>query len=160
MFKLFSDIYFVVYKLYYVGQNDNLDIRVSLKNWDRESSSSNPSHMYTCISRYELDASIQPFILSFFHSPAVALDRLDHVSAAATFYYSFASDKPHVLSSPFVWPGTKIAYLRCPYIHFSLIMLISIKGYLAKVLQNLKWRTLILDITDKKTGRNYNSYDV
>jgi hypothetical protein len=29
MFKLFSDIYFVVYKLYYVGQNDDLDIRVS-----------------------------------------------------------------------------------------------------------------------------------
>jgi hypothetical protein len=38
MFELFSDIYFVVYKLYYVGQNDNLDIRVSLKNWDRGSS--------------------------------------------------------------------------------------------------------------------------
>jgi hypothetical protein len=37
MFELFSDIYFVVYKLYYVGQNDNLDIRVSLKNWDRGS---------------------------------------------------------------------------------------------------------------------------
>jgi hypothetical protein len=37
MFKLFSDIYFVVYKLYYVGQNDNLGIRVSLKNWDRGS---------------------------------------------------------------------------------------------------------------------------
>jgi hypothetical protein len=38
MFELFSDIYFIVYKLYYVGQNDNLDIRVSLKNWDRGSS--------------------------------------------------------------------------------------------------------------------------
>jgi hypothetical protein len=37
MFKLFSDIYFVVYKLYYVGQNNNLDIRVSLKNWDKGS---------------------------------------------------------------------------------------------------------------------------
>jgi NADH:ubiquinone oxidoreductase subunit C len=37
MFKLFSDIYFVVYKLYYVSQNDNLSIRVSLKNWDRGS---------------------------------------------------------------------------------------------------------------------------
>jgi hypothetical protein len=37
MFELFSDIYFVVYKLYYVDQNDNLDIRVSLKNWDRGS---------------------------------------------------------------------------------------------------------------------------
>jgi hypothetical protein len=37
MFELFSDIYFVVYKLYYVGQNNNLDIRVSLKNWDRGS---------------------------------------------------------------------------------------------------------------------------
>jgi hypothetical protein len=37
MFKLFSDIYFVVYKLYYVGQNNNLDIRVSLMNWDRGS---------------------------------------------------------------------------------------------------------------------------
>jgi hypothetical protein len=34
MFKLFSDIYFIVYKLYYVGQNDDLGIRVSLKNWD------------------------------------------------------------------------------------------------------------------------------
>jgi hypothetical protein len=37
MFELFSDIYFIVYKLYYVGQNDNLGIRVSLKNWDRGS---------------------------------------------------------------------------------------------------------------------------
>jgi hypothetical protein len=37
MFELFSDIYFVVYKLYYVDQNDNLDIRVSLKNWDKGS---------------------------------------------------------------------------------------------------------------------------
>jgi hypothetical protein len=37
MFKLFSDIYFVVYKLYYVDQNDDLGIRVSLKNWDGES---------------------------------------------------------------------------------------------------------------------------
>jgi hypothetical protein len=34
MFELFSDMYFVVYKLYYFGQNDDLDIRVSLKNWD------------------------------------------------------------------------------------------------------------------------------
>jgi hypothetical protein len=34
MFKLFSDIYFIVYKLYYVGQNDDLGIRVSLRNWD------------------------------------------------------------------------------------------------------------------------------
>jgi hypothetical protein len=38
MFELFSDIYFVVYKLYYAGQNDNLGICVSLKNWDRGSS--------------------------------------------------------------------------------------------------------------------------
>jgi hypothetical protein len=37
MFELFSDIYFVVYKLYYVGQNDDISIRVSLKNWDRGS---------------------------------------------------------------------------------------------------------------------------
>jgi hypothetical protein len=37
MFELFSDIYFVLYKLYYVDQNDNLDIRVSLKNRDRGS---------------------------------------------------------------------------------------------------------------------------
>jgi hypothetical protein len=43
MFELFSDIYFVVYKLYYVGQNDNLDIRVSLKNWDRGSSYVTPT---------------------------------------------------------------------------------------------------------------------
>jgi hypothetical protein len=35
MFELFSDIYFVVYKLYYIDQNNNLDIRVSLKKWDR-----------------------------------------------------------------------------------------------------------------------------
>jgi hypothetical protein len=34
MFKLFSNIYFIVYKLYYIGQNDDLVIRVSLKNWD------------------------------------------------------------------------------------------------------------------------------
>jgi hypothetical protein len=39
MFELFSDIYFVVYKLYYVGQNDNLGIRVNLKNWDRGNTS-------------------------------------------------------------------------------------------------------------------------
>jgi hypothetical protein len=37
MFELFSDIYFIVYKLYYIGQNDNLGIRVSLKNWERGS---------------------------------------------------------------------------------------------------------------------------
>jgi hypothetical protein len=37
MFERFNDIYFIVYKLYYVGQNDNLGIRVSLKNWDRGS---------------------------------------------------------------------------------------------------------------------------
>jgi hypothetical protein len=37
MFELFNDIYFVVYKLYYIGQNNNLGIRVSLKNWDRGS---------------------------------------------------------------------------------------------------------------------------
>jgi hypothetical protein len=34
MFELFSDIYFVVYKLYYIGQNDDLDIRARLKNWN------------------------------------------------------------------------------------------------------------------------------
>jgi hypothetical protein len=34
MFELFSDMYFIVYKLYYIGQNDNLGIRVSLRNWD------------------------------------------------------------------------------------------------------------------------------
>jgi hypothetical protein len=38
MFEFFSDIYFVVYKLYYIGQNDDLGIRVSLKNWNGESS--------------------------------------------------------------------------------------------------------------------------
>jgi hypothetical protein len=32
MFELFSDMYFVAYKLYYIGQNDDLDIRASLKN--------------------------------------------------------------------------------------------------------------------------------
>jgi hypothetical protein len=45
MFELFSDIYFIVYKLYYVGQNDNLDIRVSLKNWDRGSSNNKVSNL-------------------------------------------------------------------------------------------------------------------
>jgi hypothetical protein len=45
MFELFSDIYFVVYKLYYVGQNNNLGIRVSLKNWDRGSTSYDTSTM-------------------------------------------------------------------------------------------------------------------
>jgi hypothetical protein len=39
MFELFSHMYFVVYKLYYVDQNDNLDIRVSLRNWDGWSTS-------------------------------------------------------------------------------------------------------------------------
>jgi hypothetical protein len=34
MFELFSDMYFVVYKLYYVGQNDDLGIRARLRNWD------------------------------------------------------------------------------------------------------------------------------
>jgi hypothetical protein len=34
MFELSSDMYFVVYKLYYVDQNDDLGIRVSLRNWD------------------------------------------------------------------------------------------------------------------------------
>jgi hypothetical protein len=34
MFELFSDMYFVVYKLYYVDQNDNLSIRARLRNWD------------------------------------------------------------------------------------------------------------------------------
>jgi hypothetical protein len=38
MFELFSDIYFIVYKLYYIGQNDNLGIRARLKNWDEGSS--------------------------------------------------------------------------------------------------------------------------
>jgi hypothetical protein len=32
MFELFSDIYFIIYKLYYVNQNDDLDIRVRLRN--------------------------------------------------------------------------------------------------------------------------------
>jgi hypothetical protein len=34
MFELFSDMYFVVYKLYYFGQNDDLGIRVRLRNWN------------------------------------------------------------------------------------------------------------------------------
>jgi hypothetical protein len=38
MFELFSNMYFLVYKLYYVGQNDNLGIHVTLKNWDGGSS--------------------------------------------------------------------------------------------------------------------------
>jgi hypothetical protein len=45
MFKFFSDIYFVLYKLYYIGQNNNLGIRVSLKNWDRGSTCNpQPAH--------------------------------------------------------------------------------------------------------------------
>jgi hypothetical protein len=38
MFELFSDMYFVIYKLYYINQNDNLDIRASFRNWDGVSS--------------------------------------------------------------------------------------------------------------------------
>jgi hypothetical protein len=38
MFELFSDMYFIVYKLYYVGQNDDLNIHVRLRNWDGWSS--------------------------------------------------------------------------------------------------------------------------
>jgi hypothetical protein len=34
MFELFSDMYFVVYKLHYVDQNNDQGIRVSLRNWD------------------------------------------------------------------------------------------------------------------------------
>jgi hypothetical protein len=53
MFELFSDIYFVVYKLYYVGQNDNLGIHISLKNWDRGSNLNKPYLacilIYTCM---------------------------------------------------------------------------------------------------------------
>jgi hypothetical protein len=47
MFKLFSDIYFVVYKLYYVSQNDDLDIRISLKNWDGGSTKSKYNKFYS-----------------------------------------------------------------------------------------------------------------
>jgi hypothetical protein len=47
MFELFSDMYFVVYKLYYVDQNNDLGIRVSLKNWDGGSSFfDNQYHIY------------------------------------------------------------------------------------------------------------------
>jgi hypothetical protein len=38
MFELFSDMYFVVYKLYYIDQNDDLDICARLRNWDGGSS--------------------------------------------------------------------------------------------------------------------------
>jgi hypothetical protein len=34
MFELFSDMYFIVYKLYYVGQNNDLGMRVRLRNWN------------------------------------------------------------------------------------------------------------------------------
>jgi hypothetical protein len=34
MFKNFSDIHFIVYKLYYVSQNNDLGIRVRLRNWN------------------------------------------------------------------------------------------------------------------------------
>jgi hypothetical protein len=59
MFELFSDIYFVVYKLYYVGQNDNLGTHVSLKNWDRGSSK---NHM-TISSLISIDESNKASLL-------------------------------------------------------------------------------------------------
>jgi hypothetical protein len=34
MFEVSSDIYFIVYNLYYVGQNDNLGTRARPINWD------------------------------------------------------------------------------------------------------------------------------
>jgi hypothetical protein len=34
MFEVSSDIYFIVYDLYYVGQNDNLGARARPINWD------------------------------------------------------------------------------------------------------------------------------
>jgi hypothetical protein len=37
MFKVSSDIYFVVYNLYYIGQNDDLGTRAGPIHWDRES---------------------------------------------------------------------------------------------------------------------------
>jgi hypothetical protein len=39
MFEVFSDVYFVVYNLYYVGQNDDLGIRTRPINRDGGSSS-------------------------------------------------------------------------------------------------------------------------
>jgi hypothetical protein len=44
MFKLYSDIYFVVYKLYYVSQNDNLETRAWPINWDGGSTQVKLSH--------------------------------------------------------------------------------------------------------------------
>jgi hypothetical protein len=38
MFEVSSDIYFVVYNLYYVDQNDNLGARAGPINWDGGSS--------------------------------------------------------------------------------------------------------------------------
>jgi hypothetical protein len=37
MFEIFNDVYFVVYKLYYIGQNDDLGTRAWPINWDRGS---------------------------------------------------------------------------------------------------------------------------
>jgi hypothetical protein len=34
MFKVFSDIYFVVYNLYYIDQNDDLGTRARPIKWD------------------------------------------------------------------------------------------------------------------------------
>jgi hypothetical protein len=48
MFEVSSDIYFVVYNLYYVGQNDDLGTYAGPRNWDTEG--------VTCIlMQYQLD---------------------------------------------------------------------------------------------------------
>jgi hypothetical protein len=62
-------IYFIVYKLYYVGQNNNLGIRISLKNWDRGS---------TCYVRY----SFYALTLNLNHQNLRSMVRifLDHVN--------------------------------------------------------------------------------
>jgi hypothetical protein len=37
MFKVFNDIYFVVYNLYYIDQNNDLGTRAEPMNWDGRS---------------------------------------------------------------------------------------------------------------------------
>jgi hypothetical protein len=47
MFEVSSDIYFIVYNLYYVGQNDDLKTRAGPINRDR---GSNKQHYHYCLS--------------------------------------------------------------------------------------------------------------
>jgi hypothetical protein len=67
MFKLFSDMYFIVYKLYYVGQNDDLDIRARLRNWDE----GNTFYLSRTI-KIEAPSLVVPYFLKYFKNTAVS----------------------------------------------------------------------------------------